>query len=100
MGRDSYRSWMHRLVRLILHFLNMNAKYDTTTVKVTPRFKRALKELMAAQCEMMAQAEPEYADCWTWGNCKIADLSSMRGLQFTFGGDDDKPKGARFTVSA
>lgn len=78
----------------------MKARYDDTEITLTPRFTKALEELMAAQCEMMAEAEPEYAHCWTWGRCEVADLCSTRGLRFTFGGDDDtKPAGPRFAVT-
>ncbi len=76
----------------------MKAIYDTKQIEVTPRFKAALIELMKAQCEMMAKNEPENAECWTWGHCEIHDLSHFNGLQFQFGGDEDKPKGARFQV--
>lgn len=77
----------------------MNAKYDDTTIRITPRFRKALEELLAAECEMMAKNDPTHADCWTWGRCEIQDLSSERGLCFTFGGDEDKPEGKRFAVT-
>lgn len=76
----------------------MKTKYDTEEIEITPRFKAALVELMKAECEMMAKNEPDNAECWTWGHCEIGDLCTYRGLQFQFGGDEDKPKGARFQV--
>lgn len=76
----------------------MKAKYDTEEITITPRFKAAIIALMKAECEMMAKNDPENAECWTWGHCEIHDLATFRGLQFQFGGDEDKPKGARFRV--
>lgn len=76
----------------------MNAKYDTETIKLTPRFIKALEELMAAECEMMAKAEPENAECWTWGKCEVGDLCKQKGLDFTYGGDEDFEGGKRFRV--
>ena len=77
----------------------MKATYDQRDIKVTPRFKNALIELMKAQCEMMAENEPDFAECWTWGRVEIGDIATYQGLSFEFGGDEDKPKGHRFTVS-
>jgi len=78
----------------------MHAKYDDETVRITPRFRKALEELMAAECEMMAKNDPKYADCWTWGHCEIADLCRMDGLRFTFGGDDcERSSRKRFSVT-
>lgn len=76
----------------------MKALYDTEEIKVTPRFKAALIELMKAQCEMMQENEPDMSECWTWGICEVGDIATARGLQFEFGGDEDKPAGARFRV--
>lgn len=66
-------------------------KYDTEEIKPTARFTEALKELMRAEMEMMQIAEPETADCWTWGICEVGDLASAKGLRFEFGGEEDKP---------
>ena len=68
-------------------------KYDTEYIKPTGRFVEAIKELMRAEMEMMRNAEPEFDDCWTWGICEVGDLASAKGLQFTFGGEEDKPVG-------
>lgn len=67
-------------------------KHDTVKIKPTQRFIHALKELMRAEMEMMREAEPEYADCWTWGVCEVGDLATAKGLQFEYGGEEDKPK--------
>ena len=69
------------------------AKYDTENLKLTPRFIEAVKELLRAELQMMKDHEPENAECWTWGICEIGDLANARGLQFEFGGEDDKPDG-------
>lgn len=77
----------------------MHAKWDDTTVKLTPRYKRAIEDLMAATCEMMREAEPRYAQYWTWGRCEVTNLARTDGLRFTYGGDADRPKGKRFAVT-
>ena len=66
-------------------------KYDTEEIKPTSRYVEAIKELMRAEMEMMKMAEPETADCWTWGICEVGDLATAKGLQFEFGGEEDKP---------
>lgn len=69
----------------------MKAKYDLEPIELTNRFVDALKELMAAECDMMQHNEPEFADAWTWGRCTINDLCRRDGLEFEFGGDEDLP---------
>jgi hypothetical protein len=76
----------------------MKITYDTTEIKLTPRFKRALIELMEAECEMMRKNFPEDEDDWTAGECRITDLSYNSGLGFTYYGDRDRPKGRRFRI--
>ena len=76
----------------------MKAQYDTEEIKITPRFKAALIELMKAKCEMMAINEPDNPYCWTWRICELGDPAKSCGLQFEFGGDENKLKGARFRV--
>jgi hypothetical protein len=46
---------------------------------------------MEANMEMMREHEPDLADCWTWGICKVANLANSHGLSFTYGGDEDRP---------
>jgi len=77
----------------------MKLKADDKEIEMTPRFEAALKELMAAECEMMQKADPENADCWVWGNCGIGDLTCADCLEFEFGGKENKPEGEQFTVS-
>ncbi len=69
----------------------MKAKYDDISVELTPRYVAALIEIMVAECEMMAQQDPGNSDCWTWGRCFVGDLASVNGLDFHYGGDEDKP---------
>lgn len=69
----------------------MNIRYDDTEFEATPRFVAALIELMEAHCAMMAQAEPQYAHCWTWGRCRVGDVSTHVGTTFEYGGDADMP---------
>lgn len=75
--------------------------FDLIVVNITDRFVEAVKELMEAKCEMMAQADTQYADCWTWGRCVIHDLDSTTPMSFTYGGDEDMPDDGlgRFGVS-
>jgi len=68
----------------------MKIKYDQEEVELTARFENALIELMKAECEMMALAEPHMKRCWTWGRCTVGDLAYVKGLSFVYGGDDDK----------
>lgn len=67
------------------------AKYDTENLVLTERYKSALNELMAAELEMMREHEPDMADCWEWGVCHVGDLARKDGLEFTYGGNEDKP---------
>lgn len=69
----------------------MKALYDQQPIELTDRFVAALKELLLAELEMMRQNEPDQAHCWTWGICRINDLANMRGLDFEFGGEEDRP---------
>jgi hypothetical protein len=66
-------------------------KYDTEKVEPTDRFIEAVQELMRAEMEMMRLHEPEMADCWTWGVCILGDIATRKGLNFEYGGDEDKP---------
>ena len=69
----------------------MKAKYDQEDIEITTRFDNALIELMQAECEMMQQNEPDHADCWTWGRCRVGDLAYLQGLSCSYGGEEDKP---------
>lgn len=71
----------------------MKAIYDDELISVTERFISAVKELMAAECEMMAAAHPDYPDDYTWGICRIKDLARVGALDLQYGGDEDKPRG-------
>lgn len=74
------------------------ANYDKEDLVLTERYKNALHELMLAELEMMREHEPEDAECWTWGFCKVGDIAKVNGLGFCFGGDDDKPEGMTETT--
>lgn len=69
----------------------MDAQYDDERVTLTPGFIAALETLMREQMAMMAARNPAYAECWTWGQCTVRDLSVSSGLEFTFGENDEKP---------
>lgn len=66
-------------------------QYDGEKLEATPRFIAALRELMDAQMEMMRLHHPEYADCWSWGECRISDMCSARPFEFSFGDDEVRP---------
>lgn len=76
----------------------MKTKYAGETITLTPRFIKALKELMKAECEIMAGVGPEHADLWTWGKCDVSDLGMSNYLSFHYGGDEDRPPGPRWQV--
>ena len=67
----------------------MKVRYDTEELELTPRMEAALVELMKAQCEMMAEHEPDGAWCWEEGRCYVGDLASSRGLTFCYGAKGD-----------
>ena len=69
----------------------MKAKYDTEMIEVTEDYIAALAGLMIAECEMMRAAQPEFADCWTWGRVEILDFAQALSLAFSYGGDEDIP---------
>ncbi len=56
-------------------------------IKLTPRFRAALEEVIRAELEMMQPSE-----LWKWGQVTIKDLASSVGLQWEFGADEDKPE--------
>ena len=75
-------------------------RYDDHTIELTPRVVEALREYMRAVCEMMAEREPENADCWKWGRCVIGDMSNVGCLEVDFGGlDEDVPPDTFVVVS-
>jgi len=78
----------------------MRAKYDADTVKLSERFVKALKEVMAAEVEMMQKQNPEFADCWYWGRCTVSDLVYLDAFAFQYGSKEDMPEDGldRFAV--
>lgn len=77
----------------------MKTTYDQEIiVQVSDDFIQALHDLMRAEMKMMISAEPENADCWTWGVCAVGDLASSKHLVFEYGGNEDKPKGMESDV--
>ncbi len=68
----------------------MKVRYDDITIVLTERFKAALREVMASECDMMG-SRGRYSHCWTWGRATVLDLSTKGGIEFEFGGDDDLP---------
>lgn len=76
----------------------MKARYDTKPIKITKRYKKALKELMKAHCSMMRKHEPEFADCWTWGTALLGDMAKDH-LEFEYGGVEDEISGVeKFSI--
>lgn len=71
------------------------AKMGIVTIKLTPHFKRALIEVMRAECEMMIKVDPDLKDVWYWGRCMISDLTYAECLSFEFGDRDSQPRDGR-----
>jgi len=67
----------------------MKVRYDDQELELAPRVIAALKELMAAECEMMADTDWAYSDCWEWGRCVVGDMSSASPLTFEYGSNED-----------
>lgn len=71
--------------------MKLTTVYDIDkTIELTDRYINALKELMAAECEMMQQGDSGFAGCWTWGRATVGDLA-FQHLEFEFGSDEDLP---------
>lgn len=66
--------------------------YDGEEIPITPGYIDALKSLMLEELMMMQKAQPNFADCWSWGICTVGDLAGMRRLDFEYGGEEHKPK--------
>lgn len=60
--------------------------------------KDALKELMAAECEMLTEINSDFASHFTWGRVRVGDLLLSNRYSFEFGGNDDHPGGPDFDV--
>ncbi len=64
------------------------------TIKLTPRYIDALKEVILAEIKMMQNNNLHMSkEDWTWGEVVIENLSCSSGLSWTFGGEEDKPDG-------
>ena len=70
----------------------MKARFDETQITLTPAYKKALIDLMKAECEMMAKNDIDGNEYWYWGRCTIENLSAATGLSFEFGEKSDMPK--------
>lgn len=66
--------------------------------EISDRMKDALKELMAAECEMLTEINPDFASHFTWGRVRVGDLLLSNRYSFEFGGNDDHPGGPDFDV--
>jgi hypothetical protein len=67
----------------------MQAKYEDKKIKLTDRYIKAVKELLQAELEMMANYDKDYSDCWVKGFAVINDLACVSGIEFIFSGDGD-----------
>jgi predicted component of type VI protein secretion system len=63
---------------------------DEGTVPLTERYIAALRELLAAEAEMMTAAQPKHAEHWARGVAEIGDLSGCGSLAVFFGDDDEE----------
>ena len=66
--------------------------------EISDRMKDALKELMAAECDMLTEINPDFASHFTWGRVRVGDLLLSNRYSFEFGGNDDPPGGPEFDV--
>jgi hypothetical protein len=66
---------------------NKATTYDDDNIIITPRFERAIHELLRAEMDMMRNQITMNAECWTWGACRI----SNGRLIFSYGSNEDKP---------
>lgn len=64
--------------------------YDREPIKMTEEYRVAMERLLVATCNMMKEAEPENAECWTWGRAYVKDLAFDK-IAFRYGGEDDMP---------
>ncbi len=63
----------------------MKVKFDDHEIELTDTFIESVKNLMANKILMMRIREPEFAECWVIGACKIKDLAESNGLSFQYG---------------
>jgi hypothetical protein len=63
---------------------------DEGTVSLTARYIAAVREVLAAEAEMMTASKPEHAEHWTRGVAEIGDLSGCGAVEFFFGDDDEE----------
>ena len=69
----------------------MKANYDTFEIKLSERYVNALKEVLAAEVEMMREARPEDANSWHWGRATVGDLTDAKSVEFQYGAEEDMP---------
>lgn len=68
-------------------------KYDDKRIKPTKELISAIEYVGMATIEMMRKRKDMHPECWTWCVCTIEDFACSNGISYTFGGDEDKPKG-------
>ena len=61
--------------------------------EATANFINGLEFLARSYLAMMREADAENADCWTWCDVVIGDVSDASFVEFFSGGDDEKPAG-------
>lgn len=60
-------------------------KFDKETVKATPEYIAAIKQLLIAEIKMMRASKTLEPECWYCGACKIGDTATTTSLSFQFG---------------
>lgn len=70
----------------------MKAKFDEIQITLTPAYKKALIDLMKAECEMMSKNDIGGKELWYWGRCTINDLADSGGISFEYGEKSYMPK--------
>ncbi len=76
------------------------ARYGEIAITLSPDYKKAIIDLMKAECAMMGKIDG--ADVWYWGRCTISNLSRADCLVFEYGERDDMPNDekGRFAILA
>lgn len=63
----------------------ITVKNDRGTLVLTPEYITAIEGVLKATILMMREREPENADCWYVGGCKIVDFAAANGVTFHYG---------------
>ena len=69
----------------------MKARFDDRQFDLPEFGVEGLRSYLQAVADGMCRAEPDMADCWTWGRAYLGDASNSSHATFQWGGDVDIP---------